>query len=183
MKKGQVFSLSASFLVIGLLLFQFGNVFSLLSQRNIEARDTDKRVTGALYTPLHTLKNAELAGAGIGTTFMGVREISGESEEAGFDEVTIDRIGVETGIFGYLFVLIFKLVFLGKAWTLYRGAFDRSVKTWALAVFCYQLTSLWSVPVYNSTAAALYFASLGLYVLLRNEQQKQVQALTHAYPP
>ena len=170
--RGQIFSLSASFLVIGLLLFQFGNVFSLLSLRNSEARDTDKRVTGSLYTPLHTLKEAELAGAGIGTTFMGVREVSGDKEEAGFDEVNTDRIGVETGIFGYIFVLLFKLVFLGKAWTLYRGAFDRAVKTWALAVFCYQLTFLWSVPVYNSVAAAFYFACIGLYVFLRNEQAR-----------
>ena len=167
--KGRVLPIMATLVIMGLLLFQFSDVFSMLSERNREARDERERIAGALMVPVVTLRDAEFVGAGVGSTFMGVRELGRSSEGAGFDEVNSDRIGVEVGIFGYLFVLIFKLVFLWKAWGLYRSATDRAIKTWALVVFAYQLSLLWSIPVYNSVAAAFYFASLGLYVFLRRQ--------------
>lgn len=174
-RRGRALSMVAAFLVMGLFLFQFGDIFTILSERNREAMDARGRITGALLTPVITLRDAEFVGSGIGSTFMGVRELSRSSEGAGFDEVNADRIGVETGIFGYLFVLIFKLVFLVKAFVLYRNAVDRTIKTWALVAFGFQLSLLWSIPVYNSVAAAFYFASIGLYVLLRKQSRlKQI---------
>jgi len=162
-------SIIAAFVVVGLFSFQFGDVFSILSKRNTEAKDSGGRITGALLSPINTLRGADFTGAGIGATFMGVREAGGSSNEVGFDEVNVDRIGIEVGIFGYLFVTLFKLIFLGKALALYLNANDRTIKTWALVVFGYQVSFLWSIPVYNSVAAAFYFACLGIYAFLRKQ--------------
>jgi len=166
-------SIIAAFVVVGLFSFQFGGVFSILSERNREAKDSNSRIFGALLMPINALSTAEFVGAGLGSTFMGGRETGGSKESASFDEVGGDRFGVETGIFGYLFVLFFKLIFLGKALALYWNANDRSIKTWALVAFGYQVSFLWMIPIYNSVAAAFYFASLGLYVTLRNLSQQR----------
>lgn len=172
-RRGQFITIFAAFLVIGLFFFQFGNVFSMLTERNTMAKDSSGRITGALLTPVITLRDVDLVGAGLGSTFMGVRETSDSKETASFDEVNADRIGVEVGVFGYLFVLFFKLVFLAKSWLLYWRAADRTIKNWALVVLGYQVSLLWSIPVYNSVAAAFYFASLGLYVFLRKQSAAQ----------
>jgi len=172
-RRGQFVSIFAAFLVIGLFFVQFGNTFSMLSDRNRGARDTEGRIMGALLTPFITLHDTSLVGAGLGATFMGVREINGSEEDTSFDEVNADRVGIEVGVFGYLFVLFFKLFFLGKSLALYWRSTDRTIKTWAFVVLGYQLSLLWSIPVYNSVASVFYFASIGLYVFLRKQSKIQ----------
>lgn len=170
-KSKDFFPLLLSLVFAGVLLFMFGNVFSMVLERNRMADDANSRMMGALVTPLNTLNRMDFVGTGIGSTFLGAHMLGG-SQEAEFDEVSEDRVGVELGLFGYLFVLLFKVVFLAKSWGLYRNAVTRQIKTWALVSFAYQLSFIWAIPVYNSVAAAFYFASIGLYVLLRNEQSR-----------
>lgn len=171
LQRGRFFTVIAGILIGVIILLWFGDVFSTLSERNKEAGDSDTRVIGALLMPLYTFQEIDIMGAGIGSTFLGMSEMSSGNEKTQFfNEVTSDRIGVETGIFGYMFFLFFKLLFMIKAWVLYRSASNQHIKAWALVSFCFQLSLLWSIPVYNSVAAAFYFTSIGLYVLLRNEQ-------------
>lgn len=145
-------------------------VFLELWERNVSAGDAETRYMGAILWPINTLMRSDLTGHGIGATFMGVRELSGADLEVGFDEVSSDRIGVETGIFGYLLVLFFKIFFLVANIGLLRRSVNSQIKTWALVALLLQLSQLWTIPIYNSVASAFYFGAIGLYILARNEQ-------------
>ena len=169
--RGRIFKLIIPIMAGSVLLFVFANSFSMLEKRNKEAGDFNERVSGAFLTPIYMLEHASFDGTGIGSTFMGVQELSQGQKEAlaGFSDVTDDRIGIETGTPGYLFVLFFKLLFIFKTWSLYRRVTERRLKTWALVSLCYQVSLLWAIPVYQSVAAAFYFTSLGMYFMLRKE--------------
>lgn len=173
-QKGKGFSLLLGLLIFSLFIYQFSDVFTSLSKRNMTAGDSSLRVTGALLMPINTLATASFLGTGIGSTFMGMRVINGSLEKVAFDEVNVDRIGVELGVLGYLFILFFKMFFLIKTWLLYIRSKCRPIKIWILVPFCYQLSLLWVIPVYNSIAMAFYFTSLGIYVLLHHFERQEI---------
>jgi len=168
--------------LIASLIFLAGNVFKLVSERDKASGDTDERIWGAFYTPLVTFNSIGIIGSGIGSTFLGVREI-GEKEQAEFDEVNSDRLGLEMGTFGYIFLLCFKFLFLIDNWKLYRVATDPHLRIWSLMTLCNQVSYLWSIPVYNMVASAFYFGSIGLYIYLRNEQARLNAAARTALLP
>lgn len=157
--------------LLGTFVYFTGDVINLLSERNKIAKDSEMRIMGAMFTPVYTFNTINIVGSGVGSTFQGVRETGG-AEEVGFDEINADRVGVELGMFGYLFVLCFKCVFLANNWKIYRFATDQHIKTWSLVALCSQASFLWGIPVYSAVAAAFYFGSIGLYIFLRNEQSR-----------
>lgn len=166
---GNLTSVVTTFLLVGMFFYLLSSFFSTLSVRNSEAQDSNTRIWGALLAPIVTIDKSELIGMGLGSTFMGLREAGSSDDSVGFDEVSVDRIGIELGTIGYLFIVVFKCAFLVKALTFFVRAVNRTIKTWALVVFSCQVMFLWSIPVYNSVAAAYYFASIGLYFFLRKQ--------------
>lgn len=167
-------------LIVGLLVSHtFNDAFISISNRNTLANDSSGRILGSLLAPLNTLMQIDFLGDGIGSTFMGVREIQGRAESAEFDEVNIDRIGVETGILGFLLVLFFKLFFAFKTWNLIYKNINKQIKTLALVSLMIQLSFVWSIPVYNSVAAAFYFLAIGMYVFLRKWGQIAMSQKLH----
>jgi hypothetical protein len=153
-------------------LYAFSDPFNLIVLRDQDAGDTEERIMGALFTPINTLAAAEFLGDGIGSTFQGMQELGvTNSATAGFDEVNVDRIGIESGFIGYLFVLMVKILYIIKTSTLVVLARTREIRIWALALLCYQLGSMWSIPLYNAVASAFYFSALGLYYWLRHQNE------------
>jgi hypothetical protein len=84
----------------------------------------------------------------------------------------MDRIGLESGIVGYLLVFVVKIFYEVKTAALAVRARSREIRLWALVSFCYQLSSMWSIPLYNAVASAFYFSSLGLYFWLRDQNTR-----------
>lgn len=154
-------------------LYAFSSPFDLVLLRDEGAGDSGERILGALLTPINTLQGARFLGNGIGSTFGGLEELGvATSVDSAFDEVNMDRIGLETGVLGYLFVLAVKLLYVFKTWTLVVQARSREIWIWALVALCYQLSFGWSIPLYNAVASAFYFSSLGLYYWLRDQNDR-----------
>lgn len=154
-------------------LYAFSSPFDLLLLRDEGAGDSEERILGMLLTPINTLQGARFLGNGIGSTFGGFEELGvATSVDAGFDEVNMDRIGLEAGVVGYLFMLAVKLLYVIKTWTLVVRARSREIWIWALVALCYQLSFAWSMPLYNAVASAFYFSSLGLYYWLRDQNDR-----------
>ncbi len=154
-------------------LYFFSDPISLVLARDQSAGDAEERITGAIFTPIATFMSSSLLGQGMGTTFGGLAEWGiVTTADFEYDEVNLDRIGVETGVIGYLFALIVKVVYLAKTWKLVRRARSHEIRVWTLAILGYQLALLWSIPVYNSVANAFYFSALGLFYWLRHENAK-----------
>lgn len=150
-------------------LYAFSDPFNLVLLREEGSGDSEERILGALLQPINTLEAARFFGTGIGSTFAGLEELgSAPSVDTGFEEA-MDRIGIESGVVGYLFVFTVKLFYLIKTWTLVRQARSREIWIWSLVSLCYQLSSVWSIPLFNAVASAFYFASLGLYYWLRDQ--------------
>ncbi|MBI4913943.1 MAG: hypothetical protein HY823_14525 [Acidobacteria bacterium] len=172
--RGRGLSLAVGFVLASTFLYQQQDVFLLLKERNEIAEDAEGRVKGVLYSPFRTLEEMPFSGEGIGSTFQGVRELSSRTERVVFAEVVHDRIGVETGFLGLVFVLLFKGVFLfrttGLLWRMGQGP----ARAWAFASLAVQVSSLWSIPVYNSVAATFFFGAIGVYGLLRRLEKQGV---------
>lgn len=162
------FSTVVSLLLMACLLFVFANPFAMLADRHKHSGDTESRIFGALYTPFYTLQSTTLIGKGVGATFGGMAEATGSAaEDSGFEEVIMDRVGIEVGIIGYLLVLLVKIFYLLGTFRFYRWCPYEDIRVWVLAAFLLQCSSLWNIPIYNSTAAAFYFASLAIFFKMR----------------
>jgi len=169
------FSTVGTLLVVGVLMFALADPFSLLAERHKGSGDTRLRVEGTLLIPFYTFQNATFTGKGVGSTFGGLAEATGtQAEDTGFDEVTMDRIGIEVGVFGYLFVLMVKLAYMVETFLFYRRVPDENIRVWTLGSLLFQLSMLWTIPVYNSVAAAYYFASLAIFIKMRSFARDRV---------
>jgi hypothetical protein len=145
-----------------------------LVERNQAAGDAQGRIGGALFFPVYTLIHSAFWGDGLGATFLGLGQLTGTGGfEYRFDEVLQDRLAVEVGILGYLFFLVFKIYFLVATWRFSRRAIGFQTRVWALVSFSYQLSLMWSIPLYNSVAAIFYFFSIALYLWLRGLEGAQ----------
>lgn len=154
-------------------LYAFSDPFNLVLLRDEGTGDAEERILGTLLSPINTLGAAKFLGNGIGSTFAGLEEIGvATSVDSGFDEVNMDRIGLESGILGYLFMVTVKLLYLIKTWTLVVQARSREIGIWGLVSLGYQLSFIWSIPLYNAVASAFYFSSVGLYYWLRNQNSR-----------
>lgn len=154
-------------------VYAFSDPFKLILVRDEASGDSESRILGTLLMPINTLQAVEFLGNGIGSTFGGYEELGvTTSVDSGFDEVNIDRTGIESGIVGYLFLLAVKLLYLFKTSTLVVQARSTEIRTWALVSLCYQLSFIWGIPLYNAVASAFYFSSLGLYYWLRDQNSR-----------
>jgi hypothetical protein len=164
--------------VVGIAFFYFMPIFESLLQRNEQAGDAVERMLGALLMPYYTIVNSNVIGAGVGETFLGIGEATAAQvyREMNFAEVSEDRIALEIGTLGYMFVLLVKVFFVIQAFRLRRTAISPAVRIWATVALAYQLSFVWVIPVYNAVAASFYFASLGLVGLLRAQNQAQLRS-------
>ena len=96
-----------------------------------------------------------------------LRPPAAQAEDSGFEEVIMDRIGIEVGIIGYLLVLLVKIFYLLETFRFYRRCPYEDIRVWVLVAFLLQISTLWNIPIYNSTAAAFYFASLAIFFKMR----------------
>lgn len=172
--KGKLATLIVTIGVVFLGVYLIADPYAAIKERNGKTAPGELRgrTLGALLTPVYTFADIDIAGIGLGETFLGGQELTGEIAETKFAEVYEDRVGIETGIAGYAFVMFVKVYFLIQTWLLYRRALDERIRRWALASLAYQVSLVWAIPVYNSVAAAFYFLSIGLFCLLRMEQKK-----------
>lgn len=155
-----------------------GDLVSALLERNEAAGDATPRIYGALLMPFFTFMESPFWGEGIGATFLGLGELTGSGQfQYRFDEVIQDRLAVEVGLFGYTFFLFFKIYFLVSTWRFHRRTVGFHTRVWSLVSFSYQLTLMWTIPLYNSVAAIFYFFSIALYMWLRGLEDERVQAL------
>jgi hypothetical protein len=150
--------------------------FEAFSQRVEKAGDTEIRVYGALLSPVVTLSKSDVIGTGIGKTFMGTIELSNRNPDTLFDEINQDRVGVELGTIGYLFVLLVKIYFLIKTFSLIKKVKIYEIKLWVWFSLSIQLSSIWAIPFYNSIAATFYFTAIGIYYIML---RKQMDAKKH----
>jgi hypothetical protein len=175
--EGRAFlSIVSGLVIIAGLLAVVGDVFIVLSERNEQAGDAAQRMFGAMWTPLATLTGASFFGEGLGATFQGMAELTAGklSGFAAFDEVAQDRIGIELGLFIYVFFVGLKLYYMWATYGLWRRATTPQIKVWALVSLSYQASLIWQIPVYNSVANIFYFVSLAMFVWLRRLDQTHI---------
>ena len=144
--------------------------FALTADRG-DAEEAATRVWGAVLTPYYTLSEIDLVGQGIGTTFGGFEQL-GYRVSLAFDEINLDRVGIELGVVGYVFVLGLKLMMLVKTFAVYTRERSARLRHWALAALLIQLSTSWQIPIYNSIAAVFYFSAFGLVYWIQKEQGK-----------
>ena len=145
--------------------------FVLTSERSVGPEEIVQRISGTLLTPYVTLTEIDFLGEGMGSTFGGYEQLGYRTATA-WDEVNLDRVGIELGIVGYLYLLVLKILMLAKAWGVYRRASSEDLRHWALAALLIQLSSVWQIPFYNAVAAIYYFCAVGLvYWLDQYERQ------------
>jgi hypothetical protein len=149
--------------------------FVLTANRADEAEATE-RVLGQALMPLNTLSEVDLVGKGIGATFGGY-QLVGVRAAPGFDEVNLDRMGIEMGVIGYVVLLAIKLLMALKALLVWNSARNSEMRHWALAALLVQLSALWQIPFYNSVAASAYFCAIGVVYWIE-EEQKRLRATT-----
>jgi hypothetical protein len=168
---GIAFSLTVVLLAAATL----GDLASAIIERNEEAGDASGRIAGSLLLPFYTLEQSPFWGDGLGASFLGLGQLRGTGGfEYRFDEITQDRLAIEVGILGYIFLLVFKVYFLITTWRLARKAKRSEVRLWAMASFAYQASLLWTIPLYNSVAAIAYFLCIAVSVWLRNLQGREL---------
>jgi hypothetical protein len=151
--------------------------FALTAERG-DMAEALERISGALLTPYTTLSEADLVGSGIGYTFGGLEQL-GFRTSTPFDEINLDRIGVEVGVFGYAYLLFLKLFMLWKTVRAYMVVNSTHIRHWLMAALLIQLNSMWQIPFYNSVAAIFYFSAIGLVYWV----EAQFGAVKRAVPP
>jgi hypothetical protein len=145
-------------------------------ERNESAGDATDRIAATLLFPIYTVGNSEFWGEGLGATFLGLGQLLGTGRfEYRFDEVFQDRLAVEVGILGYVFFLVFKVYFIAATWRFMRRTRTFSIKVWSLVSLTYQVSLLWSVPIYNSVAMIFSFFSIALFVWLRRIDENAIE--------
>ena len=157
-------------LMVGGLIFGAFNLLvdplNAFTQRAERAGDSEMRIYGALLSPIVTVSTTDIIGSGLGKTFLGLSEISPKNPDTVFDEINQDRVGLELGIIGYLFVLFIKIYFLLKTFTLIKKVNTYEIKLWLWFSLSIQLSSIWAIPFYNSIAATFYFTAIGIYYIM-----------------
>jgi len=140
-----------------------------LEDRNEGAGDASSRVSGAFLTPFNTFRDIEPLGEGLGSTAYNVALATNEQDRVSqsFDEVAHDRIGIETGYIGYLYVLFVKAFCTFSSVSLYLRAKSLPAKRWLLVSLMYQVTTLWSIPVHAAVGFIEYLVCLALNAWLR----------------
>jgi len=171
--------------VLGMLMVGYAGIsifepFALTAFR-ADAEEATGRITGQALLPFATLAEVDFAGTGIGTTFGGYEQL-GHGANTGFDEVNIDRIGIEMGVPGYLYLLFIKILMVVKAFRVYRRARSIVLRDWALAALLVQLGSVWHIPFYNAVAATVYFCAIGLIYWIEAEERRLRALLRTAQP-
>jgi len=126
-----------------------------------DAEEGIDRAVNVISMPLTTLDESTWLGAGLGSTFGGY-EALGLAGVQGFDEIHVDRIGLELGLVGYVFVLVAKLVVFWRTFRLIGRAPKGPIRDWAVVALVVQMNPPWSIPFYNSIAAILYFVAVAL---------------------
>jgi hypothetical protein len=149
--------------------FYLGEAVDMFMARSLQSEDFLERLVAFALAPLTTLVDADLAGAGMGSTFAGAAEIAGTSQDslATYSEADHDRVGIELGTVAYAMIILFKLGFLGLTLRLVASAADPKVRVWALGAFVVQIISGLVIPFHNTIANASYMAALGLCLWLR----------------
>lgn len=169
--RGQSIYLNAA---VGLVAIVFGlwlltDLIGALAERHTIAQDAGDRMSGAFFMPIYTVMRSPWIGDGVGATFLGMGQLTGTGiSQFKFDEVFQDRLGVDVGVFGYLFFLAFKIYFLFATYSLVRRARTADIRIWALVSFAYQASWIWTVPIYNAVACVFYFISIALFAVLRS---------------
>jgi len=160
-------ALSAGIVVLAGIVW--ADALDLFIARVDSSGDAQSRIMGAALMPLATLRDTTFVGFGMGSSFAGMGEYTGTGlvEDAIFNEVIHDRVGIELGVAGYLFVLLLKvsvgLAFAHLAWQ----SRNAKVQAWSLASLAYQMAWLWQIPFYNSVGAILYLFFVGMYPVLK----------------
>lgn len=157
---GSIAALSASVAVF--------EPFVLTAQRGDEA-EVITRIRGMALTPIGTFQAIGWVGGGIGATFGGGEQLGVGPANEGFDEVHVDRMGLEGGYLGYTLVLLLKIVLVVQAFNVYRRLRGHALQPWALTALMVQLSSHWQIPFYNAVAAAYYFGAIGLMYWVDNQ--------------
>lgn len=159
-------------LTIGFLFLSFNyflDPFNSFAQRSEKAGDTEVRILGALFSPITTISSIDIIGSGLGKTFLGTIEIANKNPDTVFDEVHQDRVGLELGILGYLFISFIKIYFLFQTYLFIKKVNIIELKLWLWFSLTIQLSSMWEIPIFNSIAATFYFTAIGIYYLMRRK--------------
>lgn len=145
--------------------------FELTLERGTEGEGSG-RMVGLLLSPMATLTSIDLLGEGPGSTFGGYEQLGMQLGKE-WDEINIDRVGIELGVVGYLVALFIKGWLLIKSVVVYRRLPTRHLRHWCLVALFLQLNPPWQIPFYNSIAAILYFSAIGLVYWLDEETKRQ----------
>jgi len=160
--------------LIGLAVF-FGasdfEPFALTAERG-DPEEALTRILGALMSPIATFTQVDLFGMGLGYTFGGFEQL-GVGTSYMFDEINLDRVGIEVGAIAYAFVLFLKVAMLAKTVHVWRQEPRGRLRNWTLAALLVQINSIWQIPFYNSVAAIFYFSALGFVYWLGGRQRLQ----------
>lgn len=172
--------------VLGALLaalFAGATVFEpfMLTVERGDAGEMAERVRGILLLPFTTVSTITWFGAGIGSTFGGFEQLGLQGSE-GFDEVNLDRVGIELGVIGYVFSLALKALVVGKAIAVYFRAPTAELRHWCLSALMLYLGSNWQVPIYNAISATFFFAAVGLVYWIDAESRRLRQSTLRAAP-
>lgn len=154
--------------VVGISIFE---PFALTAERG-DTDEATERISAVLIMPYATFSAIELGGAGIGTTFGGYEQLGYRDFRNEFDEINLDRVGIELGVLGYFLVLTLKVLMILKVIKVYFMLPSSELRYWALAALLVQLSTYWQIPFYNSVAAIYFFSAIGLVYWLEGEAHR-----------
>lgn len=161
--------LSVAVIYAGVAIFE---PFALTALRG-DPEEAFARLWAAFVLPFVVLSEVGIIGAGMGATFGGLEELGLRTSGIGFDDINLDRVGVELGAFGYSVYLFIKVYLLLKAYRVLRGVRSENLRHWALAALLVQLGAGWQIPFHNSVSAIVYFCAVGLVNWIDRERMKQ----------
>lgn len=158
-----VAALAIAFSIAGLELFE---PFLITFERG-DFQEATERTVALFLAPFTTLVQIDALGTGVGTTFLGFEQL-GRGPGIEFDEVAVDRVGVELGVIAYAYLIGLKIYVMGGTFNIFlRLRDDPVLGNWALISLLVQLSSIWTIPFYNATSAIAYFGAVGLAYWLR----------------
>ena len=184
-KQSVILNIAIGLFIVSAAGWVLVDLIGALAERHQVAQDTTERTSGALFMPIWTVLYSPWIGDGIGATFTGMTQLTGTGlKEFKHDEVFQDRLGVDLGVFGYLFFFAVKVYFLGAAYVLVKRARTEEIRIWALVSFTYQASLVWTIPIYNAVACVFYFISIAMFALLRsaNNAAGRVPSRAARYP-
>jgi hypothetical protein len=174
-----------SILVIPILVLLTNSIFpsavKAFRTRASEADDAQSRIVETFTKPVIALSEAGAAGWGIGSTHQAAHFLipnGAEYEVPPSFEMEPERIAVEIGPFGFVLVMLTRILVAVELWRGFRLARGSASQPFLAVGLCFVLVHLAGNVVFNTTAAVLFWFVAGFAFIPRYLHARSFGMLT-----